>query len=163
MAEIPDQQVAIPETEAFLTISDLSPQIAAELAAELSSPTTIRKRYGLTHDQWEMLKRNRVFREMLKEAIGKFRGDLNAGARITLKAEVLLEDAMPDLYNIAKNALTPASERINAIKELRELSGRNAKKTDGAAAGGGFVLNINLSNGQKGITIDGRKVEDDNG
>ena len=146
-----------------LTLTDLSPTVAAELAAGLSSPQSVRERYGITPAQWALLAKNPTFRQMLAEAIQRFKGDLNAGNRITLKAEVLLEDAMPELYHLAKDKLVPSAERISAIKQLAELAGRNAKKDDGSRAGGGFVLNINVGKGQ-GITIEGqRAVTSDNG
>jgi hypothetical protein len=150
--------------EASLTLENLSPMIAAELAAGLSDAKTLRARYGLSLEQWKMLGQNKAFRQMLGEAIAKFKGDLNAGARITLKAEILLEDVMPELYHLAKRSETPASERINAVKQLAALAGRGEKKGDeNARAGSGFVLNINVGKGQ-GVTIEGQKVpSDDNG
>jgi hypothetical protein len=154
----------IPSEATDLDLHHLSPVIAAELAAGLVDAAGAREKYGLSVIQWGKLARNPAFRQMCAEAIGKFKGDLNAGNRITLKAEILLEEALPELSGIAMNRTTPAADRINAMKELRELSGRNAKKDDGSRAGGGFVLNINVGKGQ-GITIEGQKVtsNDDNG
>lgn len=151
----------IPNAEtASLTLQDLSPMVAAELAAGLSTPKDLRERYGISLAQWKLLSQNVVFRHMLAEAVTRFRGDLNAGARITLKAETLLEDVMTQLYHLAKKDTTPASERINAVKELANLAGRNVKKGDeNARSPGGFILNINVGKGQ-GVTIEGRKVED---
>lgn len=152
-------EVTIPGAGAELTLSDLSPMVAAELAAGLSSPKTIRERYGLSMAQWQMLAKNESFRRMLAEAITRFKGDLNAGARITLKAETLLEDAMPELYHVAKSQLAPATDKINAIKQLAELAGRGPKATQQAPGGSsGFVLNINVGKGQ-GVTIEGQKLE----
>ncbi len=154
------------EESGALTLRDLSPMVAAELAAGLSDPKTLRERYGLSMAQWKSLSTNPAFRQMLAEAVTKFKGDLNAGNRITLKAEVLLEDVLPDLYHIAKSKEIPSSDRINAVKQLAELSGRSGKKDQAANTGGstGFVLNINVGKGQ-GITIDAKKVQsnDDNG
>lgn len=149
--------VAVPDTGVSLELKDLSPTIAAELATGLSTPESIRAKFGLTEGQWRLLARNPVFREMMKEAITKFRGDLNAGARITVKAEVLLEDAMPELYGIAKSNTTPASDRISAVKELANLAGRNQKKDGVPGSTSGFSLTINLSGAKGPITIEGKQ------
>lgn len=146
----PNTSIAeIPNTGAALSLSDLSPLLAAELAAGLSSPTTIRTRYGLTKEQWDLLRTNQSFRGILKEALRDWRGDLNAGRRITLKAETLLEELLPELYQMVKSEAVPSSEKINAIKQLADLAGRSAKTMapTGGGAGGGFTLNINLGKG----------------
>lgn len=139
-----------------LELQDLSPMIAAELAAGLSEPKTIRERYNLSLGQWKALCASPTFRGMLREAVTKFRGDMNAGARITLKAEVLLEDAMPEIYHIIKNPLAANADKINALKQLSELAGRVSKAVANPASGtGGFTLNINVGKGQ-GVTIEGK-------
>jgi hypothetical protein len=96
-----------------------------------------------------------MFRGMLADALKTFRGPLNAGARITKKAEVLLEDAMPDLYDMAKARETPSSERIKAIQTLADLAGRGKSATPAApGTGGGFTLNINIGDNRQ-VKIEG--------
>lgn len=133
-----------------LELADLNAHIAIELAAGLSDAAAIRERYGISDAQWETLSKNKTFRRMIVEAMENLRGDMNAGARITKKAEIVLEDAIPVLDGIIHNPQMVAQARIDAIKELRTLSGRGAK--DGsipAAAGGGFTLNINIGAGRE--------------
>lgn len=156
--------VVVPGTGTSIELGDLKASIAAELAAELSGPEDIRKRYGLTKPQWDMLRKNPMFRGMVRDALQTFRGALNSGARITKKAEIMLEDAMPDLYGIAKEASTPIAERIKAIQTLADLAGRSAKANPAAAAGPqqqGFTLNIQFGN-DKTVTIDGKTNEPTN-
>lgn len=164
MSEIPNTAVAIAgDQHVSLELGHLSPMIAAELAAGLSSPASIRQNYGLTDAQWALLAKNPTFRAMLADAMKNFKGDLNAGNRITLKSEILLEDALPELHKIALSKTSVASDRIAAVKELANLAGRNIKKDDGQSkGGGGFVLNINLD-GQKGVTINGKPTNDHDG
>lgn len=110
-----------------------------------------------------MLARSPTFRGMLKEAVQTWRGDMNAGTRITKKAEIVLEDAIPELDTIIHNRELPTLARIEAIKRLESLSGRNAKET--SAGGSGFVLNINLGQGRQGVTIESspQQVTDESG
>lgn len=142
----------VPEgTETPLDLFALSAQIAAELAAGLSDAASVRERYGISEAQWNVLKANPAFKNLLREALRTWRGDMNAGQRITKKAEIILEDALPVLDSIAHNTDHPPLARIEAVKHMGVLAGRS-QKTDGGPAGGGFVLNINISDDKK-ITV----------
>lgn len=150
---IANTSVTVPGTGTSLEINDLSPIIAAELAAELSSPEDIKKKFGLTTAQWRMLTKNPMFRGMVKDALKTFRGELAAGARILKKSEILLEDLLSDLYGIAKAKDVPSSDRINAVKQLAELAGRGKKDSpDLGPRIAGFTLNINVG-GSDPVTI----------
>jgi hypothetical protein len=149
--------VTVPGTGTSIELGDLKASIAAELAAELCGPEDIRKRYGLTVAQWNLLKTNSVFRAMLKDALVTWRGSLAAGARITKKAEIMLEDTMPELYGLARNVTVPSGERIKAIQTLADLAGRSAKtQAPTGAAAQGFTLNIQFSDNKSNVTIDGK-------
>jgi hypothetical protein len=138
-------------TETPLDLFSLSAQIAAELAAGLSDTAAIRERYGISDAQWQAMKANPAFRNLLKDAVRTWRGDMNAGQRITKKSEIILEEALPVLDSIAHNAENAPLARIEAVKQMATLAGRTAKQ-EGASAGGGFVLNINISEDKK-ITV----------
>lgn len=152
-------QLQVPGTDASVDFSLLNAHIATELATGLSDAAAIRQRYGITEPQWDTIKRNPTFRAMLAEAIQKWRGDHNASARIQLKADIVIEDAIPAYDNMIHNANIPASERINAGKLLAQLAGRTSR--DGAAApggGSGFTLNINLHGSKEKLVIDGHAL-----
>jgi DNA-binding transcriptional ArsR family regulator len=143
-----------------LQISALSAHIATELAAGLSDVPAIRERYGITEIQWDSLKKNPVFRQMVAEAIKSLRGDLNAGARIQKKADIILEDALPAYDRMVHDPTIPAQSRIDAGKLLAQLAGRAAKNDGIAVPGSGFVLNINLGGANKGVTIENAAITD---
>lgn len=136
-----------------LDLFSLSAQIANELAAGLSDVASVKERYGISDAQWAALKVNKAFRQMLKEAIGTWTGDLNAGTRITKKSEIILEDSLQVLDSIAHNVEHPPLARIEAIKQMSSLAGRNVKDTPGVSGGGGFVLNINID-GKNAVTVE---------
>ncbi len=152
-------QVQVPGTDASVDISHLNAHIATELATGLASGAAIRERYGITPAQWDVLSKNEIFRAMLAEALQKWRGEHNASARIQLKADIVLEDAIATYDGMIHSDKIPASERINAGKLLAQLAGRTANK-EGAAgpAHGGFTLNINLANGGEKLVIDGKAI-----
>jgi hypothetical protein len=142
-------EVQPPDIGVDLELASLNAHIAAELAAGLSDPPAIRERYGISEEQWRMLAKNKAFRSMVAEAIQNFKGDMNAGARITMKAEIILEDSIPVLDQIIHNPQITPQARIEAIKELRTLSGRTGKDSGTSVPGGGFTLNINIGNGER--------------
>lgn len=149
--------VQLPGADASLDLSSLNAHIAAELAAGLSDAAAVRERYGISLEQWEVLKRSPVFRRMLAEAVQTLRGDMNAGNRIQKKADIVLEDAIPAYDSMIHNHDVPAQARIDAGKLLAQLAGRTAKTGEGAPAGGGFTLNINLG-GREKLVIDGKNL-----
>lgn len=143
---------------AELELSHLSATIVAELAAGLSTATAIREKYEISDEQWERLKSNRVFRGMLKEAFERLGGDTNAGRRITIKAEIALEDSIPVLYEVAHDKDIPTMARLKAIEQMESLTGRKAKEAGGGGPGGsGFQINIQIDSGNQQpqtVTID---------
>ena len=151
-------QIALPGAEASLDLSSLNAHIATELAAGLSDAAAVRERYGISTEQWDVLKKSPVFRRMLADAVQKLRGDLNASSRIQIKADIVLEDAIPAYDDMIHSKETPAQAKIDAGKLLAQLAGRTAKAGEsGAPAGGGFTLNINLG-GQEKLVIDGKAI-----
>ena len=128
-----------------LKLKDLSAHIAAELAAGLSDATGICKRYGISPEQWEALRKNPMFRGMVKEAIETWQGDLNANRRIKLKAAIATEDTITELYRMVFDDALPAPSRVEAQKQLSRLAG--VDHVEGKGTGDGFSIVINFPGG----------------
>lgn len=143
-----------------LDLEHLSATICAELASGLSDGAGIREKYNITQAQWDHLKINPAFRKMLAEAVADWKGDMNAGKRITKKAEIMLEDSLPVLYSIAHDQEAPRQQKIDSIKQMAVLAGRTNSKGEATQGGGGpagAVINIQIvtKDGEaKGVTID---------
>ena len=148
----PKTEVTVPGTEVSLSLTDLSVQIVTDLAAGLSDAATVRRRYGISEAQWDLLKRNPHFRSILKEAIQRLSGDTNAGNRIKHKADVLLEDNLPNLDEIANDRDVQPMARIKAIETMAELAGRKSlgQKQEGGGAG---AFNLQIVIGDKEVNI----------
>lgn len=152
---LPD--IVPPGTQVSLNFEHLQAQIAVELAAGLIDGEGVQQKYQLTGEQWEALRTNDIFRSMVADALQSWGGEMNAGQRITKKAEIILEDALPVLDEIAHNTLVPAASRIEAIKQMESLTGRKNKEVGAGGAGGGFILQINVGGKtMPGITIDSK-------
>ena len=131
-------------------LEDLSATICAELAAGLADADGIKEKYDITDGRWNTLKKSRAFRNMLKDAIQAWTGDLNAGKRITKKAEIMLEDSMPVLHAIAHGNDVPSQQKIDSVKTMASLAGRNAKEAGAGTGGDGkTTINIHIDSGKE--------------
>lgn len=146
-----DQAMAIPEG---ISLNDLSAQVAAEIAAGLSTPQEVCARYGISPEQWETMRVNPLFRDMVSAAIKEFKGDLNAKKRIALKAAIAAEDSLPELYAMVYDRTIPANARIDAHKQLSDLAevgARASRNKEGPDSGEGFTLVINFPTGPRTV------------
>ena len=140
----------IAEINDDLELVHLSPTIAAELAAGLTSPESVPKKYNMSDEQWERLKKSKLFLAMLADAGQRFKGDLGASARITLKSEILLEEALPVLGDIVHNKEVGTQQKIDSVKQLSVLAGRT-QRSEGSkgSVGTGFNVNIHINTGDE--------------
>lgn len=146
--------VAIQETE--LELVHLSPLICMELAAGLSTPEGIRTKYEISESQWLRLKENPTFVRMMREATLSFGGDMNAGARILKKAEILLEESLPVLHKLLIAPEASSGTIVDIVKQLKEIAGVAKGHQGKGAAGAGFNVQIEIhSNDKQGVTIQG--------
>lgn len=132
-----------------LDYTHLSPTICVELAAGLISPTDVPAKFNLTDDQWERLKKTKFFIRMLQEAGEKFAGDLGAGKRITLKAEMLLEESLPVLDAMIHNLDGSTQSKLDSIKQLSVLAGRTQRQVEMGGGGPGFNVQIHINTGEE--------------
>ena len=128
-------------------LSHLSATICAELAAGLIDAEGVKERYEISEAQWRRLKGNPAFRAMLKDAIGKLSGDMNAGKRIMIKAEILLEDSLPILHGIIQNNEGSSQSKIDSIKQLTVLARKDGKGEAAGMGGHGFNVQIHINTG----------------
>ena len=148
-----------------LDLSHLSATICAELAAGLADADGIKQKHELSDAQWDRLKVTPAFRNMLKDALQKLSGDMNAGKRIMMKAEVLLEDSLPVLDKVIHDREGSTQSKIDSIKQLTVLAGKTGKiDAEGNNIGQGFnvSIHINTGDGQEAqpITIIDQPAED---
>jgi hypothetical protein len=129
---------------------NLTASLALELAQGLSPPTEIFKRAGFSEADAVTLLRSPEFRVMVKAAKGEWDGLQNTPERIKLKAQMALEELMLPQFQMASNANTPATARIEAFKSFERLAA-TTKEDSGPNTGPKFILNINLGEVTKEI------------
>jgi len=129
-----------------------------ELAAGLSTPEGVQKKYKITPAQWLRLKGNPTFVKMMQEATLTFAGDMNAGKRIVKKAEILLEESLPILHKLMTAPEASTGTVVDVVKQLKEMAGIGGRNqvAAGAGAGPGFNVQIEIhTTEKKGVTIQG--------
>lgn len=153
---------AVATTGTHVDLASLSATICAELAAGLADAAGIKKKYEISDGDWQVLKNSPTFRSMLKEAVQEWKGDLNAGKRITKKAEIMLEDSLPILYDIAHDQESPRQQRIDSVKTMKDLA-RPPGKEGQAGLAGGAQINIIIDTGNEKpetVTIEATPIEE---
>lgn len=140
-------------------LNDTDARLVWELAAEISKPAEILKRYGLTAQDLKAKTNDKMFIAALREAKNAWKSDLNVQQRVRLKAALLLEDSLVDILMIIKTPEMSAVNKLEATKQLASMGDVGPRKTGSADPGSGFKLVINLGdNSPKSVTIDGHAL-----
>lgn len=140
----------------------LTASLATELAQQLSPPSEVFARAGLSQDDALKLLNSPEFQAMLKAAKAEWNAVGSTPERIKLKAQMALEELMLPQFRMAMDPKTPATARNDAFKSFERLA-EAGKSSDVGGGGGGpkFVLNINLGEAMQltGTTIEGTAEE----
>lgn len=135
-------------------ISPNDARLAWELTAGISSIGDIMRRHRLTFDEYDAKKRDPVFMAMFTEYKKYWDSDMSAAERVQLKAALLTEDSLLDIYELIKSDDTAPGVKLEAFTSLARAAQVGVKGKDGAPTSGERVqININLP-GRQGVTID---------
>jgi hypothetical protein len=119
------------------------PQVLMEIASGIEEPTEIAKRWGLKPDQLDAVLKTPA----IKHQIEAKRSELKAtGATFRMKAEVLAEELMVDIYHEAMHPDAPRGFKLEVVKWLTKIADREPKQSANIIGGGlsGFSLQINI-------------------
>lgn len=140
-------------------LNDSDARLVWELVANISPAREILKRHGLTIADFAAKKNDRMFVAAYKEAASVWKSDMNVQQRIKFKAGLLLEDSLQDLFVIIKDPNMAASLKMEATKQLGQLSQTINPKQTTSTEGSQFKLTINLGEtSAKTVTIDGNAL-----
>lgn len=138
-------------------LNDSDARLVWELVANISPPAQILARHGLTGAEFKAKMKDKMFVAAYKEAKQAWEADLNVQQRIKLKAGLLLEDSLQDLFIMIKDPQQSASNKLEATKQLGQLSQTINPRQNAGGEGSAFKLTINLGE-RKGVTLDGHVV-----
>ena len=136
--------------------------LAMELASQLSSPSEVFARHGITDDDAKILLADPQFQHMLKEAQREWSTDMNVAERIRMKAALALEELLLPTFAMAKDNRVPPPVRHDATKTFERLSGvSKASEDSGGGTGPKFVLSINVGGNVDPKEITGEVIAQD--
>lgn len=135
-------------------LNDSDSRLVWELVAEIHKPSEILKRRGLSVAEFRAKMRDKMFVAAYREAKSAWTSELNVQQRIKLKSGLMLEDSLMDLLLIVKDPMMATTHKLEATKQLGQLSQTINPKPSAVGDGSAFKLTINLGD-KKGVTIDG--------
>lgn len=140
-------------------LSDHDARLIWELVANISPPAQILARHGLTPAEFKAKQKDKMFVAAYKEARSAWASDMNVQQRIKLKAGLLLEDSLMDILLVVKDPLMATTHKLEATKQLGQLSQTINPKPTSMGEGSQFKLTINMGdNSPKTVTIDGHAL-----
>jgi hypothetical protein len=135
-------------------ISDVTPSLARDLAMDLYTHEEIIDRHGLDAKTIRRLLKSKTFKAMVAAAKQEWESPGNAKTRAQLKAQLAVEEAIPDIYSIISDEKAPDPARVAAFAQLKEVGKFERQPADAGSGGGpGFSVIINL--GEKTVDIAG--------
>jgi hypothetical protein len=123
----------------------LSPEMINEIATGLEDPFEIAKRYDFTREEWDQIKD----RPDYQKAVSAVRAEMErTGKTFRLKASVMADALMSNMYTFAMNADTPVRDKAAALQLLTKVADLEPKSGDSKASSGpAFSITINLPEG----------------
>lgn len=122
----------------YLTIK---PEMIREVATGLEDGKDIAKRYGFDEAEWDEVKD----REDFQAAVAKVRGEMErSGQTFRLKAAVMADSLMDNMYKHAMDADTPVKDKAAALQLLTRVGELEPKASAQVSAGPGFSITINI-------------------
>lgn len=135
-------------------------RLAWELVTNISPIADIMRRHHLTFDELDAKRADPVFRNLLEEYRKHWNSELSVNQRVALKAALLTEDSLLDVYRIIKDDEASVGQRLEAFGALAKAGEVGAQRKDAGAATVPVQVNINIP-GKAGVVIDAVPVEGD--
>lgn len=133
--------------------------LAADIAADIWDPDVIFERHGISDSQRLALLGSDWFQAMIQEAKTEWSSLKNSKARVRLKGQLALEEAIPTIFQMINDIEVPATARVAAFKELKDLSGVAGAVMEGSVGNGLPSVTIYLGTPEKTVTIAGSKQQ----
>lgn len=139
-------------------VTQADARLAWELVAGISSIGDVMRRHGMDFDALDAKKRDPVFANMLEQYRKHWNSELSVNQRVTLKAALLTEDSLLDVYAIIKDTEASPGQKLEAFGALAKAGEVGAQRKDAGAPGSPVHITINVP-GKSGVTIDATPVE----
>lgn len=139
-------------------VSEQDARLAWELVSNISTKADIIRRHGLTFDDFDTKERDPVFKMMLEEYKRRWNSELSVNQRVALKAALLTEDSLLDVYAIIKQEDSSPGQKLEAFGALAKAGEVGMAKKETGPSGAPVQITINVP-GRGGLTLDAVPVE----
>jgi hypothetical protein len=120
-------------------------KVAREIAINHYPLETILERYKIEQDQWEELRLNPRFSELLEREIAEWSGALNTFERTKLKAAAMIEEYLPEGNARIHDSKENLPAKVELLKWLAKIAGMGERDfTTANGSGERFSVTINL-------------------
>lgn len=141
-----------------LGVTEQDARLAWELVANINSIGDIMRRHGLTFDEYDLKKADPAFKAMLDEYRKRWNSELTVNQRVALKAALLTEDSLLDVYAIIKDVDASPGQKLEAFGALAKAGEVGTVRKDTGPTGTPVQITINVP-GRSGVTLDAIPVE----
>ena len=108
-----------------------NPRMAFDVALAIEDEKTIRCRYDLTEKEYSYILLQPTFRAEIAAHVSAFKEN---GVTFAIKARLIAEEKLEDMYNIISDEMVDPRERIAAWKCLVEAAGLKSSSEKGLTA-----------------------------
>ena len=127
---------------------DASSRMALDLAMGIKNPKTIAEDYGLPAQELvQRLQSDASFANQVSEYRKTWLHPMNAAERVRIKAAVLAEDGLIEIWRLLVDDTLNPSVRLDAHKHISKLADVEPRPAD-AQSGPTFSLTLNLGGDQ---------------
>jgi len=130
--------------------------LAMEIAKDMDELEDILKRFGLDRAQFDEITSTRFYKAAWAQAVKDWNSAGNAKERTRLKSQILLENAMPELYADMLNKDYSLAARADLFAKFSKIAGYDANTVPNPNGGEMFNITINLG-AEKPIVIHQRQ------
>lgn len=130
------------------------PTFPIEIAMRTSSTRDVCEAYGITEDEWELVRHDPTFLADLARAVDMLKEE---GMSFRIKAKLQAEELLKTSWRMIHSPGTPPSVAADLIKGTMRWAQYDAPGAAQVAAGSGFSIAINFNgNRPEPKVIDGR-------
>lgn len=123
--------------------------LAREVAMEIHPIEAILERFGVSLDEWEMIKAKPMFCSFLQDAMITWNNALSGSERIKVKALAAVEDWLVEAYAILHDKQSALRDRVELAKLMSRLAGVGEKTGGEVSSGERISITINMGEDHK--------------
>lgn len=141
-----------------------APELAKDIVCQIGGARELATSfYGLTAEQWDVLRQWPAFKELVRVAGEELSGPLGMAERIRRQCRYgLAEGGIMDLFAVIADPKQSGSVRVKGVEVAAEIGGVGGGKQTvvggGTVGGGGPLVVINMGNGEK-LSIGSAPIE----